>query len=36
VQCRATDGEGNVQAIESAPPHPAGATGYHSLDVEVG
>jgi DMSO/TMAO reductase YedYZ molybdopterin-dependent catalytic subunit len=36
VQCRATDGEGNVQAIETAPPHPAGATGYHSLDVEVG
>ena len=36
VTCRATDGEGTVQAIESAPPHPAGATGYHSLDVEVG
>ena len=35
VVCRATDGEGEVQTTRRAPPHPAGATGLHSVDVEV-
>ncbi|HYN36729.1 MAG TPA: molybdopterin-dependent oxidoreductase [Actinomycetota bacterium] len=33
--CRATDGEGKVQTEETAPPHPAGASGYHSVSVQV-
>jgi len=35
VTCRATDGAGAVQTDELAPPHPAGATGYHSVAVAV-
>jgi DMSO/TMAO reductase YedYZ molybdopterin-dependent catalytic subunit len=35
VVCRATDGEGRVQTDRKEPPHPAGATGYHRLTVEV-
>lgn len=33
--CRATDGEGKVQTEETAPPHPAGASGYHSVSVQI-
>jgi len=35
VMCRATDGSGRVQTDEIAPPHPAGATGFHSVTVQV-
>lgn len=35
VMCRATDGEGRVQPAERTDPHPAGAAGYHSREVEV-
>lgn len=35
VVCRATDGTGDVQTAEPAPPHPAGATGYHRVSVTV-
>jgi DMSO/TMAO reductase YedYZ molybdopterin-dependent catalytic subunit len=35
LQCRATDGEGEVQTDRRADPHPSGATGYHSVDVSV-
>ncbi|HEX6230941.1 MAG TPA: molybdopterin-dependent oxidoreductase, partial [Actinomycetota bacterium] len=30
---RATDGEGRVQEQAVAPPHPDGASGYHTLDL---
>lgn len=33
--CRATDGGGKVQTEETTPPHPAGASGYHSVSVQV-
>ena len=33
VVCRATDGMGDVQTSEPAPPHPSGATGLHRLPV---
>jgi DMSO/TMAO reductase YedYZ molybdopterin-dependent catalytic subunit len=36
VIVRATDGEGALQTPQPAPPHPAGATGWHSLTVAVG
>ncbi|MDQ3620741.1 MAG: molybdopterin-dependent oxidoreductase [Actinomycetota bacterium] len=36
IQCRATDGNGEVQVIQTAPPHPAGSTGYHSVEAQVG
>jgi DMSO/TMAO reductase YedYZ molybdopterin-dependent catalytic subunit len=36
LQVRATDGSGEVQAAESAPPYPDGATGYHEIAVRVG
>lgn len=36
LACRATDGTGEVQTADIAPPHPAGATGYHFRDVVVG
>jgi hypothetical protein len=32
---RATDGTGEVQTDEVAPPAPDGATGYHSIVVNV-
>jgi DMSO/TMAO reductase YedYZ molybdopterin-dependent catalytic subunit len=35
VTCRATDGRGRVQTARPSPPHPAGATGLHSVSVEV-
>jgi DMSO/TMAO reductase YedYZ molybdopterin-dependent catalytic subunit len=35
VACRAVDGDGELQSAATAPPHPAGASGYHSVDVEV-
>jgi DMSO/TMAO reductase YedYZ molybdopterin-dependent catalytic subunit len=33
--CRATDGEGVVQTSKEVPPHPAGASGYHTIEVGV-
>ena len=35
LRCRATDGEGNLQTEESAPPAPDGATGWHDRGVVV-
>jgi DMSO/TMAO reductase YedYZ molybdopterin-dependent catalytic subunit len=35
VTCRAVDGEGEVQIAATAPPHPAGASGYHTVGVDV-
>lgn len=35
VVCRATDGTGVVQTARRATPHPAGATGRHSVTVSV-
>jgi DMSO/TMAO reductase YedYZ molybdopterin-dependent catalytic subunit len=35
LQVRATDGDGNTQTGELAPPAPSGATGYHTIRVEV-
>ena len=35
LQARATDGEGEAQTAKEAPPHPSGATGYHSIGVTV-
>lgn len=35
LQVRATDGEGQTQTAELAPPAPSGATGYHTIRVEV-
>lgn len=32
VVVRATDGQGVVQSAESLPPHPSGASGWHTLD----
>ena len=32
---RAADGAGELQTAARAAPHPAGATGYHEIDVEV-
>jgi len=36
IQVRATDGNGETQTAAQAPPHPSGATGYHTLYVTVG
>jgi len=36
IQVRATDGNGETQTEAQAPPHPSGATGYHTMDVTVG
>jgi DMSO/TMAO reductase YedYZ molybdopterin-dependent catalytic subunit len=36
IQVRATDGTGETQTASKAPPHPSGATGYHTIDVTVG
>jgi DMSO/TMAO reductase YedYZ molybdopterin-dependent catalytic subunit len=36
IVCRATDGKGDVQTADEAPPHPSGATGYHSREISVG
>jgi hypothetical protein len=35
LQVRATDGTGEVQTAETAPPAPSGATGYHTIQVTV-
>jgi hypothetical protein len=35
LQVRATDGEGETQTAQKAPPHPSGATGYHTVSVTV-
>ncbi|WP_143527824.1 sulfite oxidase [Rubrobacter xylanophilus] len=35
LQVRATDGEGRTQTARKTPPHPSGATGYHTLRVAV-
>jgi DMSO/TMAO reductase YedYZ molybdopterin-dependent catalytic subunit len=35
LQVRATDGEGETQTAKEAPPHPSGASGYHSIGVTV-
>jgi DMSO/TMAO reductase YedYZ molybdopterin-dependent catalytic subunit len=36
IQVRATDGTGVTQTAAEAPPHPSGATGYHTIEVSVG
>jgi len=36
IQVRATDGNGETQTAAEAPPHPSGATGYHTIEVSVG
>ncbi|QIN80067.1 molybdopterin-dependent oxidoreductase [Rubrobacter marinus] len=35
IKVRATDGEGETQTEEPTPPHPSGATGYHTIRVTV-
>jgi DMSO/TMAO reductase YedYZ molybdopterin-dependent catalytic subunit len=35
IAVRATDGDGNVQPEEVAPPFPNGATGYHTVLIQV-
>ena len=35
LKVRATDGEGETQTKTEAPPHPSGATGYHTIEVAV-
>jgi DMSO/TMAO reductase YedYZ molybdopterin-dependent catalytic subunit len=35
VVVRATDGSGELQTSESAPPHPDGASGWHTLTITV-
>jgi len=35
VQCRAIDGAGTVQDAARRAPHPAGASGYHHVEIEV-
>jgi DMSO/TMAO reductase YedYZ molybdopterin-dependent catalytic subunit len=35
LQVRATDGEGETQTATETPPHPSGATGYHTIGVTV-
>jgi DMSO/TMAO reductase YedYZ molybdopterin-dependent catalytic subunit len=35
LQVRATDGNGDTQTSESAPPAPSGATGHHTVTVDV-
>ncbi len=35
LKVRATDGEGETQTSEETPPHPGGATGYHTAEVTV-
>lgn len=35
LQVRATDGTGAVQTAQIAPPSPDGATGYHTVQVDV-
>jgi DMSO/TMAO reductase YedYZ molybdopterin-dependent catalytic subunit len=35
IRVRATDGEGEIQTDEIAPPNPDGATGWHTISVVV-
>ena len=35
LKVRATDGDGQTQTNKKSPPHPGGATGYHTIDVSV-
>jgi DMSO/TMAO reductase YedYZ molybdopterin-dependent catalytic subunit len=35
LQVRAIDRTGDMQTADVAPPAPSGATGYHTIDVEV-
>ncbi len=35
LKVRATDGDGEAQTESEAPPHPSGATGYHTIEVTV-
>ncbi|MDP9457836.1 MAG: molybdopterin-dependent oxidoreductase, partial [Actinomycetota bacterium] len=35
IKVRATDGEGETQTAKPTPPHPSGATGYHTIRVTV-
>jgi DMSO/TMAO reductase YedYZ molybdopterin-dependent catalytic subunit len=35
LKVRATDGEGETQTAKKTPPHPSGATGYHTVSVTV-
>lgn len=35
IVCRATDGHGLVQDRRRRPPHPSGASGWHTLEVDV-
>lgn len=35
LQVRATDGDGQTQTNKKGPPHPGGATGYHTKEVSV-
>jgi DMSO/TMAO reductase YedYZ molybdopterin-dependent catalytic subunit len=35
LKVRATDGEGETQTDKETPPHPSGATGYHTIRVNV-
>jgi hypothetical protein len=35
VTVRATDGSGLLQSAESLPPHPSGASGWHTLRLQV-
>jgi hypothetical protein len=35
LQCRAVDGRGDVQDANVRPPHPSGASGYHTVTVNV-
>jgi DMSO/TMAO reductase YedYZ molybdopterin-dependent catalytic subunit len=35
LQVRATDGTGRTQTSVQTPPHPSGATGYHTVGVTV-
>jgi DMSO/TMAO reductase YedYZ molybdopterin-dependent catalytic subunit len=35
LQVRATDGTGRTQTSVQTPPHPSGATGYHTIGVTV-
>lgn len=35
VMCRAADGTGRLQDAARRPPHPSGATGYHSVTVRA-
>jgi hypothetical protein len=36
LRVRATDGEGNLQTDEVVPPAPNGASGWHTIQVDVG